>query len=101
MSVLPGDDAGDNPMVRKAIGIAKPRADCGRCGEVTNSILGECMVAMTTERGIMGFVLYGAIRDAAALHDGIMPIFAAGISHHGPYRNSPGEIYIRSPSTAW
>jgi regulator of RNase E activity RraA len=86
---------GDNLMVHKAIGIAKRGevivVDAG--GDVTNSIIGERMVAMAAERGVAGFVINGAIRDAVALREGTMPVFAAGISHRGPYKNGPGEIY--------
>lgn len=86
---------GDNLMVHKAIGIAKPGEviviDAG--GDLTNSIIGERMTTMAAERGVAGFVINGAIRDAAALREGPIPVFAAGITHRGPYKNGPGEIY--------
>ena len=45
-----------------------------------------------TVRGLAGFVINGAIRDAGALRAGDFPVFAAGVTHRGPYKDGPGEI---------
>lgn len=85
---------GDNLMVHKAISMAKPGEiiviDAG--GDVTNSILGERMVTVAHERGVAGLIINGAIRDLATLSVHAMPVFAAGVTHRGPYRKGPGEI---------
>jgi regulator of RNase E activity RraA len=39
-------------------------------------------------------VLYGAIRDARTLRQGSFPVFAAGVTHRGPYKDGPGEINV-------
>lgn len=87
---------GDNLLVDKAIGTARPGdvivVDAG--GEVINAIIGERMVTTAAERGIAGFVINGAIRDFGALRVHPMPVFAAGVSHRGPYKNGPGEIHF-------
>src|SRR4029077_5631439 len=36
----------------------------------------------------------GAIRDSAAIGAGDFPVFAAGITHRGPYKDGPGEINV-------
>ena len=87
---------GDNLMVHKAIDIAEPGdvivVDAG--GDLTNSLIGEMMTAHAQRRGIAGFVIYGAIRDYDTIHAGTYPIFAAGVTHRGPYKDGPGEINV-------
>ena len=85
---------GDNLMLHKAIDMAEPGdvivLDAG--GDLTNALIGELMVAHAERRGVGGIVINGAIRDAATLREGRFPIFAAGVTHRGPYKDGPGEI---------
>lgn len=85
---------GDNLMLHKAIDMAEPGdvivVDAG--GDLTNSLMGELMLAHAIRRGVAGFVLGGAIRDAEAFLERNLPIYALGITHRGPYRTGPGEI---------
>src|ERR1700748_2187981 len=87
---------GDNLMVHKAIDIAEPGdvivVDGG--GDLTNSLIGEMMSAHAEQRGIAGMVIYGSIRDYDTIHAGRYPIFAAGVTHRGPYKDGPGEINV-------
>ncbi|MDR0441055.1 MAG: RraA family protein [Candidatus Accumulibacter sp.] len=87
---------GDNLMIHKALDMASPGdvivVDGG--GDLTNSLMGELMVAHARARGLAGIVLYGAVRDIAAIRAGSWPVYAAGVSHRGPYKNGPGEINV-------
>lgn len=87
---------GDNLMVHKAIEIAEPGdvivVDAG--GDLTTAIIGEIMASHAAARGVAGIVINGAIRDAAALRAGHFPVFAAGVTHRGPYKDGPGEINV-------
>jgi len=87
---------GDNLMLHKAIDIAEPGdvivVDGG--GDLTNSLMGEMMLSHAIKRGVAGFVVNGSIRDADAIRVMNLPLFAAGISHRGPYKNGPGEINV-------
>jgi RraA family protein len=87
---------GDNLMLHKAIDMAEAGdvivVDGG--GDLTNSLMGELMLAHAVRRGVAGFVLNGSIRDADAFRDVNLPVFAAGISHRGPYKDGPGEINV-------
>jgi RraA family protein len=87
---------GDNLMIHKALDMAAPGdvivVDGG--GDLTNSLMGELMVAHARVRGLAGIVLYGAVRDVAAIQAGDWPVYAAGISHRGPYKDGPGEINV-------
>jgi regulator of RNase E activity RraA len=56
--------------------------------------MGEMMTAHAEKRGIAGIVINGAIRDAATLRSKSFPVFAAGVTHRGPYKDGPGEINV-------
>ena len=87
---------GDNLMLHKAIDMAEPGdvivVDAG--GELTNSLLGELMAAYAEKKGVAGVIIDGAIRDAASIRAGSFPVFAAGVTHRGPYKDGPGEINV-------
>ena len=87
---------GDNLLVHKALDAAKPGdvivVDAG--GWLDNAIIGELMAARARQRGIAGLVIWGAIRDSAELGAGSYPVYAAGVTHRGPYKNGPGEINV-------
>jgi len=87
---------GDNLLTHKAISLVEPGdvlvVDAG--GDLTNAIIGEMMLMQLARRHIAGIVINGAIRDAAAIHAQSIPVFAAGITHRGPYKNGPGEINV-------
>ncbi|MFC0406659.1 RraA family protein [Roseomonas elaeocarpi] len=87
---------GDNLMIHKAIGLAQPGdvivVDAG--GDLTNALIGELMLAQMVKRGLGGIVINGAIRDSAAIGAQDFPVFAAGVTHRGPYKDGPGEINV-------
>lgn len=85
---------GDNLMLHKAIDLAAPGdvIVCEAGGDLTNSLMGEMMLAHAIKRGIGGFVLNGSIRDRDAFLERNLPVFAAGVTHRGPYKDGPGEI---------
>jgi RraA family protein len=88
--------AGDNLLVHKALDAARPGdvivVDAG--GFLDNAIIGELMMTRAKQRGVAGIVIWGAIRDSAEIGAGTYPVFAAGVTHRGPYKNGPGEINV-------
>lgn len=87
---------GDNLLVHKAIDIAQPGdvivVDAG--GDLTNAIVGEIMLRIAKKNQIKGFVINGAIRDIAAFANDTFPVYAAGVTHRGPYKDGPGEVNV-------
>ena len=87
---------GDNLMLHKAIDLAEPGdvivVDAG--GDLTNALMGELMLAHAVKRGVAGFVIDGAVRDVLEFRTVNLPVFAAGVSHRGPYKDGPGEINV-------
>jgi len=85
---------GDNLLVHKALDLARPGdviiVDAG--GDLTNAIIGEIMACYAQKRGVAGIVINGAIRDANTIRQGSFPVYAAGVTHRGPYKDGPGEI---------
>lgn len=93
---------GDNLMLHKAIDMAKP---CDvivvdAAADMANSLMGELMLAHAIRRGVAGFVLNGALRDAEAFLERNLPTFAVGVTHRGPYRTGLAKSGYRSRSTA-
>jgi len=87
---------GDNLMVHKAIDMAQRRdvivVDAG--GDVTQAIIGELMMRHAQKRGIAGLVINGAVRDLATIGADTYPVYGAGVTHRGPYKDGPGEINV-------
>lgn len=87
---------GDNLMIHKAFDTAEPGdvvvVDAG--GDLTNSLVGELMLSHAIKRGLAGVVINGAIRDYGWIKERNYPVFAAGVSHRGPYKDGPGEINV-------
>jgi len=87
---------GDNLMIHKALDLAQPGdvivVDAG--GDLTNSLFGEIMVSYAASRKLGGVVLNGAVRDIDFIAAGSFPIYAAGVTHRGPYKDGPGEINV-------
>ena len=87
---------GDNLLIHKAIDMAQPGdvLVIDGSGELTNSLMGEMMLAYADKRGIAGVVVNGAIRDSAFVRSHAFPVYAAGVTHRGPYKNGPGAMNV-------
>lgn len=87
---------GDNLMLHKSIDLAQPGdvIVCDGGGDLTNALFGELMLAHAAKRGVAGLIINGAIRDSGAIRAGNFPVFAAGVTHRGPYKDGPGEINV-------
>jgi regulator of RNase E activity RraA len=87
---------GDNLMIHKALDMAVPGdvlvVDAG--GDLTNSLFGELMLSYAMHRQLGGVVLNGAVRDIEVIAAGSFPLYAAGVTHRGPYKDGPGEINV-------
>lgn len=87
---------GDNLMIHRAIAMAEPGdvivVDGGGC--VANALVGELMMLQSQKRGVVGFVIDGAVRDVEAFGPAGFGCFARGVSHRGPYKDGPGEVNV-------
>jgi RraA family protein len=87
---------GDNLAIHRALEMVGPGevivVDGG--GDETRALVGEIMKTIAEYRGAAGYVIDGAIRDAAAIAAGDFPCFARAAIHRGPYKSGPGEINV-------
>lgn len=85
---------GDNLMIHKAADIALPGdvivVDGG--GDLTNALIGELILRYAQSKGVVGFVVNGAARDIDFVQSGDYPVYAAGVTHRGPYKDGPGTV---------
>jgi RraA family protein len=88
--------AGDNLAIHEALDLVRPGdvvvVDGG--GDTSRALVGEIMKAMAEHRGASGFVIDGAIRDAACFAASDFPCLARAAVHRGPYKNGPGDINV-------
>lgn len=86
--------AGDNAYLHRALAEATPGdvIVVNGQGDESRALLGDLIGARARNRGIAGFVVDGAVRDAAGLEGIAMPVFARATSPAGPYKNGPGAL---------
>ncbi|HKP24643.1 MAG TPA: RraA family protein [Dongiaceae bacterium] len=87
---------GDNLMIHKALLMAEAGdvivVDAG--GDISIALVGELMLSYAIARGVAGIVINGAVRDYGWIKSNAFPVFAAGITHRGPFKDGPGEINV-------
>jgi regulator of RNase E activity RraA len=85
---------GDNLVVHKALDIARPGEVLvvAAGGATDRAILGGLMGQYCSRQQFAAIVVDGAVRDRSDLDRLAPPVFAAGISHLGPYKDGPGEL---------
>ncbi|MET3771382.1 methyltransferase [Arthrobacter nitrophenolicus] len=85
---------GDNQGIHQALGLAQPGDVIVVAGgaDESRALLGELIGERAINLGIAGFALDGAARDAEALGEIGMPVFARATSPAGPYKNGPFRL---------
>jgi regulator of RNase E activity RraA len=85
---------GDNQGIHQALALAKPGdvIVVAGGGDKTRALLGELIGERAINLGIAGFALDGAARDAEALAEIGMPVFARATTPAGPYKNGPCRL---------
>ncbi|MBP7003043.1 RraA family protein [Amaricoccus sp.] len=88
--------AGDNLAILRAFEFCRPGdvmvvdAD----GDCANALVGGILTFYAASIGMAGMVLNGAIRDTAEIAERTFPVYAAGHTHRGPYKDGPGAINV-------
>jgi len=84
----------DNLMIHKALTLIKPGDVLVIEGGGNHSwaLLGFLMVSTARKLGVAGIVAYGCVRDAEEIRKSGFPVFSAGLSPNGPFKEGPGEI---------
>ena len=63
-------------------------------GDLSRALIGDLIGLRAQSLGIAGFVIDGAVRDAEALGELGLPVFARGVTPAGPYKNGPGRLDV-------
>ncbi len=84
----------DNLMIHKALTLIKPGDVLVIEGGGNHSwaLLGFLMVSTAQKLGVAGIVADGCVRDAQEIRKAGFPVFSAGLSPNGPFKEGPGEI---------
>ena len=84
----------DNLMIHKALTLIKPGdvlvIDGG--GNHSWALMGWLMVSTAIKIGVAGIIADGCVRDAQEIRTSGFPVFCAGLSPNGPFKEGPGEI---------
>ncbi len=56
------------------------------------AVLGDHVAAMAKNKGIVGFVTDGLVRDVDGLIEVGFPVWSAGVSPNSPYKSGPCEV---------
>lgn len=87
---------GDNLIIYKALMQMLPGhvlvIDGG--GDLNNALVGDLMMQYAIQRGCVGFVVDGAVRDRSEFQAAGFPCHARGVNHRGPYKNGPGQVNV-------
>lgn len=88
--------AGDNLFLHEAMKEIAPGqvmvVDGG--GDESRALMGDLIGARALDAGVAGFVIDGAVRDAPALRDLGLPVFARTVTPAGPYKHGPGRLQV-------
>lgn len=88
--------SGDNAPIHAAVEAAQPGDVIVVNGGADRSraLIGELLALKAKAKGIVGFVIDGAVRDAEGLRHYGMPVFARGVTPAGPYKFGPGRLQV-------
>jgi RraA family protein len=85
---------GDNLYIHHALEIAQAGdiIVINGHGDLSRALIGDLIGIRAKSLGVGGFVIDGAVRDADALADCEMPVFARAVTPAGPYKHGPGRL---------
>lgn len=63
-------------------------------GDESRALIGELIGGRAKGRGVVGFVIDGAVRDTAGLAEYDMPVFARALTPAGPYKDGPFAVAV-------
>lgn len=63
-------------------------------GVANRALIGELISERLRQRGVVGVVIDGAVRDVRDIEEMQFPVFSSAISPAGPYRNGPFRVDV-------
>ena len=86
--------AGDNLAIHRALDDAQPGdvLVINGQGDLSRALIGDLIGEIMVNRGVLGAVIDGAVRDAETLAAQGLVVFARAATPAGPFKNGPGAI---------
>ena len=86
--------AGDNLAIHRALDDAQPGdiLVINGQGDLSRALIGDLIGEIMVDKGVLGAIIDGAIRDAETLAAQGLVVFARGATPAGPFKNGPGVI---------
>src|SRR5579863_7261440 len=86
--------SGDNLMLHKGLSLAHPGdiVVMNTQGNTANSGFGELLATSAVKMGVRGMILDGTVRDAGALENLRLPVYARGLCPNGCNKDGAGEV---------
>jgi len=84
----------DNLALFGALAVAKPGdiLVAATDGFTATSVTGDLLLGMAKNKGVLGFVTDGLVRDLAGILSVGLPAYCAGVTPNSPARNGPGTV---------
>ncbi len=84
----------DNLALFAALAVAKPGDILVAATDsfTSTSVTGDLLLGMARNRGLLGLVTDGLVRDVAGILGVGLPVYCAGITPNSPVRNGPGTV---------
>jgi 4-hydroxy-4-methyl-2-oxoglutarate aldolase len=84
----------DNLALWGALAIAQPGdiLVAATDGFTATAVTGDLLLGMAKNRGLLGLVTDGLVRDVAGIAGVGLPVYCAGITPNSPARNGPGTV---------
>jgi 4-hydroxy-4-methyl-2-oxoglutarate aldolase len=84
----------DNLALFGALAIAQPGdiLVAATDGFTATAVTGDLLLGMAKNRGLLGLVTDGLVRDVAGIAGVGLPVYCAGITPNSPARNGPGTV---------
>lgn len=85
---------GDNLAIHVALDHAEPGdiLVVNALGGRTRAVFGDLLAEICIARAVAGVVIDGLSRDAAAIRELGLPVWARGLSPAGPFKHGPGAV---------
>ena len=86
--------AGDNLAIHRALDDAQPGdiLVINGQGDLSRALIGDLIGEIMVNKGVLGAVIDGAVRDAETLAAQGLVVFARAATPAGPFKNGPGVI---------
>jgi 4-hydroxy-4-methyl-2-oxoglutarate aldolase len=84
----------DNLAVMGALHLSEPGdvIVCANDAFETTAVIGDLVCGMMKNKGVVGFVTDGMVRDQKGIEPWLLPVFCRGVNPNSPAKTGPGSV---------